>query len=79
MNTGVHGVLKSTFCTGSTLLTFQEDRIPSKSTYLRYKKEFPTLINFSICFRLKIIQSRLPNTIISYSKEDFDNEMTICT
>ncbi|KAK8397292.1 hypothetical protein O3P69_004770 [Scylla paramamosain] len=54
---------------------FQEDGIPSTSTYLRYLGTLPHLYQLTVCFRLHLLQARQEILIISYAHENYDNEL----
>jgi hypothetical protein len=56
---------------------FQETCGPTTSSHLTFRGDVPTMTNFTVCFRLKLLQLRDENVIISYSIPDFDNEFIL--
>ncbi|XP_053647998.2 uncharacterized protein [Cherax quadricarinatus] len=59
------------------MVTYQRDGPASISTYLRYLGEIPELGQLTICFRIFLLQARNEIVVISYAKENHDNELYI--
>ncbi|XP_045616941.2 uncharacterized protein [Procambarus clarkii] len=59
------------------MLTFQGDGPASINTHLKYLGEVPDLRQLTICFRMHLLQARQEIVVISYAKENYDNELYV--
>lgn len=59
------------------VVSFQVSGQASEESSLIWKGNVPEMKEFSFCFRVRILQVRDYDVLVSYSVPDFDNEIFI--